>query len=311
MQSKQRENAPERIGKMERQREFEIVQHTRMNLLEIFLVEMTSRGPHGHDDLEIGLILEGSLTLFIDQERHDLRTGDLYVINRNQVHSFLNTRGRNRILAFQIHPDLYRRIDPRLAFLYLENNIIRSGALYQHLRETLLACAKVYFSPSDFRELKCFSLLFDALYQILTTAHCSFASGKASAAARNNTHRLNRITDYVAEHFSDPLSLQDIAAQEHVTPCHLSHFMKNMIGISLQEYLNQIRFEHALRLMDTTDLTLLDICLETGFSSTRYLNRVFQKNLGCSAKEYRQAKEKAAPYRHGPSYGQYTAALLL
>lgn len=140
--------------------------------------------------------------------------------------------------------------------------------------------------------MKCFSLLFDALYQILTTAHCSFASGKASAAARNNTHRLNRITDYVAEHFSDPLSLQDIAAQEHVTPCHLSHFMKNMIGISLQEYLNQIRFEHALRLMDTTDLTLLDICLETGFSSTRYLNRVFQKNLGCSAKEYRQAKEK-------------------
>ena len=86
---------------MERQREFEIVQHTRMNLLEIFLVEMTSRGPHGHDDLEIGLILEGSLTLFIDQERHDLRTGDLYVINRNQVHSFLNTRGRNRILPFR------------------------------------------------------------------------------------------------------------------------------------------------------------------------------------------------------------------
>ena len=95
LQSKQRENAPERIGKMERQREFEIVQHTRMNLLEIFLVEMTSRGPHGHDDLEIGLILEGSLTLFIDQERHDLRTGDLYVINRNQVHSFLNTRGQS------------------------------------------------------------------------------------------------------------------------------------------------------------------------------------------------------------------------
>ena len=225
---------------MERQREFEIVQHKRMNLLKIFLVKMTSRGPHGHDDLEIGLLLEGSLTLFIDQERHDLRT----------------------------------------------------GALYQHLRETLLECAKVYFSPSDFRELKCFSLLFDALYQILTSAHCSFATGKASAAARNNTHRLNRITDYIAEHFSEPLSLQDIAAQERVTPCHLSHFMKNMIGISLQEYLNQIRFEHALRLMDTIDLTLLDICLETGFSSTRYLNRVFQKNLGCSAKEYRQAEEK-------------------
>lgn len=201
-------------------------------------------------------------------------SGDLYVINLQPGHSFLNTHGRNRILAFQIHPDLYRRIDPRLAFLYLENNIIRSGALYQHLRETLLACAKVYFSPSDFRELKCFSLLFDALYQILTTAHCSFASGKASAAARNNTHRLNRSQTMSRNIFPTP-SPSRIRGAGTRYPLPSLPFRKNMTGISLREYLNQIRFEHALRLMDTTDLTLLDICLETGFSSTRYLNRVF------------------------------------
>ena len=39
-------------------KEMEIVRHTTMNHLEVFIVEMTSRGPHGHDDFELGMILE-------------------------------------------------------------------------------------------------------------------------------------------------------------------------------------------------------------------------------------------------------------
>lgn len=45
-------------------KEMEIVRHTTMNHLEVFIVEMTSRGPHGHDDFELGMILEGTMTLF-------------------------------------------------------------------------------------------------------------------------------------------------------------------------------------------------------------------------------------------------------
>ena len=42
-------------------KEMEIVRHTTMNHLEVFIVEMTSRGPHGHDDFELGMILEGTV----------------------------------------------------------------------------------------------------------------------------------------------------------------------------------------------------------------------------------------------------------
>ena len=82
-------------------KEMEIVRHTTMNHLEVFIVEMTSRGPHGHDDFELGMILEGTMTLFLEQEQYHLKAGDIYFINRYQVHSFSNKTGRNRILAFQ------------------------------------------------------------------------------------------------------------------------------------------------------------------------------------------------------------------
>ncbi len=275
-----------------RKEEFEIVHHTTMNFLEIFLVDMTARSPHGHGDLEIGILLDGALTLFTEFKQFELHAGDIYIINRYQIHSFLNKDGQNKILAFQIHPDFYRRIDYQLGLLRLDNSIIRIGALHDNLYQTLLSCAVLYFSSSSHNAIKCSSLVLDAIYQLLTCMNYTITSEKESATAKNNSRRLNRITDYISEHYMEHISLQNIASLENITTYHASHFITQMLGISFQEYLNNIRFEHAYQLVDKSDLPILDICLETGFSSSRYLNQMFIKKLGCSVKEYRKKQEK-------------------
>ncbi len=104
-------------------KEMEIVRHTTMNHLEVFIVEMTSRIPHGHDDFELGMILEGTMTLFLEQEQYHLKAGDIYFINRYQVHSFSNKTGRNRILAFQIDSDFYKHIFYQSKFLHFEDTV--------------------------------------------------------------------------------------------------------------------------------------------------------------------------------------------
>ena len=82
---------------------------------------------------------------------------------------------------------------------------------------------------------------------------------------------------------------------ERITTCHASHFIRKTLGISFQEYLNDIRFDHALRLLSQTDLSLLDICMESGFSGSRYLNQMFVKNFGCNAREYRASLKGRKP----------------
>ncbi|RKD30194.1 AraC family transcriptional regulator [Lacrimispora algidixylanolytica] len=282
---------------MHEKKEFEIIMHTTMNYLEIFLVEMTARAPHGHDDFEIGILLEGSLTIYIEKEPYELHAGDIFIINRYQVHSFLSKNSRNRILAFQIHTDFYRRVNYQLGFLYFKDNIFRSGVFYDNLYETLLCCADCYFSTTKHKDLKCSSILFEALYRLLNNGTYTMWCEKTTVTAQNNSLRLNRITEYISEHFNECLSLQDIAGLEKISTYHVSHFIKKMLGISFQEYLNQIRFEHALQIMKHSTLSILDICIESGFSSSKYLNQMFQKNFGCSAKEYLNMKEK--PYLTG------------
>ena len=279
-------------------KELEIVQHTTMNYLEIFLLEMFSRQPHGHEDLEIGILLEGTLRLYLETDMYTLQKGDIYIINRYQVHSFSRTPDKNRILAFQLDSDFYRRLNPTLGYVQFENTIIHSGLLHRHLYEKLLSCAGCYFARQPHYELRCSALMLEVLFALLTGTHCHTTSEKEYTLAQSNSVRLNRITDYIGSHYAERISLEELAAMENITAFHVSHFIKKMLGISFQEYLNNVRFEHALRLVNQTDFSILDICLETGFSSSRYLNQMFVKKLGCTVKEYRRSGEKpliAAP----------------
>lgn len=273
---------------MTNQKEYEIVHHNAMNHLELFLVEMKSRNPHGHSDLEIGIILEGNVELILEQKRIELHKNDIYVINRYQIHSFFNAGKRNLILAFQIHSKFYKNVSPDAARIQFENVITSNTPLYRHLYANLISCARMYYTEDMHYELKCASLLFDCLYHLSTTESSILISSKEYELTRASTLRLNRITDYIGEHYTERITLDDIATLESITTFHASHFIKKTLGVSFQDYVNHLRFEHALRLIRKTSLNILDICIESGFSSSRYLNQMFEKQFGMSASAYRK-----------------------
>ncbi len=272
-------------------KEVEIVQHTKMNSMELFLVEVMSRNPHGHDDLEIGMVIEGTLSLFLEQRAYILQTGDIYIINRHQIHS-LSSSGRNLTLATQIHTDFYRQVDYSLEYLRFEDPVICEGAIHQKLQKLFFQCAVSYFQDTPFHTLKCSGLMLQLLYELAGNVRCYIASEKESVSAYHNTLRLNRVIDYMNKHYTERICLQDLAELEHVTDYHISHFIQKMLGMSFQEYISLLRFRHALMLMQKTDLKLLDICLESGFSSTRYMNQMFERHFHCSAREYQKSNRQ-------------------
>jgi len=264
----------------------EIIRHTNQNHLEIFLIEMTSKHLHGHSDMELGIIWEGNMTVFIDEEKYELKSGDIYLINRYQMHSFSAPTGKNIILVFQIHTDFYRSVSHQLEFVRFQKNIFQSGPLFEKLSKLLIQCAQYYFCTAPYSDVKCSSLFLDALHTLLCNVPYITTNEREHSAVQNNVQRINRITDYIIEHHQEPISLNDIALLENITTCHASHFVKKMLHISFQEYLNNVRFDHALRLIHQTNLSILDICLSSGISSSHYLNQMFLKTFGCTTKEY-------------------------
>ncbi len=279
---------------MKQKKEVEIIDHSIMNHLKVFLVDMTSRAPHGHDDMEIGVILDGKMDLFIEDSHYSLVQNDIYIISRYQMHSFHCPGEKALILAFQIQDAFYTTINPGLHYFRTSCNVIRNGTgmLHQSLFSKLISCAGWYFSEEAFHDPKCASMILDILYSLFDHSCCSIITQKEADAMELHSVRLNHFTDYIGSHYMEQISLDTLAALEHISPCYVSHYFRENLGISFQEYLANIRFQRAYYLVRHTNLSITDICLESGFSSTRYLNQMFVKKLCMTVKEYRKSNDR-------------------
>lgn len=92
--------------------------------------------------------------------------------------------------------------------------------------------------------------------------------------------------------FSDlDLSVKTVAAQMGISPAYLGHLFRQQTGAYFNDYLANIRLEHAERLVATTNLKISEIVEKTGFASQTYFNRIFKRTFGVSPLAYRRQKK--------------------
>ena len=99
----------------------------------------------------------------------------------------------------------------------------------------------------------------------------------------------HKIRTYLHEHFSEKVSLQDIALHVYLSRTYVSTLFREETGCSITEYLNSVRVDHACRMLRETDLSLSEIAQACGFEDQSYFNRVFKKALCRSPIQYRRA----------------------
>lgn len=94
---------------------------------------------------------------------------------------------------------------------------------------------------------------------------------------------------YIEEHYKDKLKLSDVADQVYVSQWHLSKLLNRHLGQNFSEILNGIRINKAKELLKDPSLRIGDIADEVGFLDMAHFSRVFKKQVGISANEYRNS----------------------
>lgn len=268
--------------------EFEIVEHPHIMSFKAFIVKLVYRNLHMHSDFEICLILKGSVLVNLISGSFVLSQNDFAIFNPCQLHELRSKSSDSLILSLQISPNFCKSYFPSIS-----NLEFNTPQLNQYLPETVnkLILNEIteigyhYFNKESGYQLICLGLLNILFYQLINHAPYHLVSDEEKI---KRTNRLNRITNYIDENFSSKLLLSDIADLENLSLTYLSHFFKDNFNTTFQNYLMNIRFEKAKQLIVQTEEKLIDICLESGFSDIRYLNRMFFKQYGCTPKEYRK-----------------------
>ena len=222
---------------------YEIIELREDVPINLFLHSTNEYMMHIHKELEIILVVEGSINIRVVDKEYLLKENDLILINPGEAHSTSRTIEDNTCLVFQLDPKSIDFIYPLFSKVTIDCKSFDYGkeeqGRFDIIRKGLAKMLKELSKKAPGYQLKIGSetlLLIKGLLHNFDHAEINEASLEES---KDNIIRMNRIIRYIDENLYDLVTLEDIANLEGMSIYYLSRLFKNSIGMTFQEYKNQ------------------------------------------------------------------------
>ncbi len=157
-------------------------------------------------------------------------------------------------------------------------------------RAIRLGVTRFLLKPSNMEELE------EAITAMVNNLRENGILPEESSAKETETEHLdneasnfivNNAMKYIEQNYSHKLTLCELAEKTYVSQWHLSKLLNRNLGQNFSEILNNIRIKEAQKLLCDPSLRIGDIAERVGFLDMAHFSRVFKKNVGISANEYR------------------------
>ena len=234
---------------------------------------------HCHEFYEIELIISGRGSYIIDGVEHRIENNMLFFMTPVDFHEVITEETQVITLMF-----MGEACDSDLLFHLTTISNLDSVKLSDDDARYLSAIMhELNIASSQNDEKYSFYLLNSILGKI-----CRIKNLKR----HGHMSRVQRAMLYVQNNFRYDIALSDVAADAGVTPSYMSSIFSNGCGINFKEYLNTIRYDYAKKLLEHSNMTVTDICFESGFCDYANFERQFKERFSVSPTQYRKDKKK-------------------
>ncbi|MDO5539234.1 MAG: AraC family transcriptional regulator [Eubacteriales bacterium] len=250
----------------------------------LYMVHRVSKhvSPHLHNSAEFVYVTEGTLELGVGQELYHMEKGDLGIVFPDVIHHY-------QVLSPQSSKAYYLMASPALCGQFSddikkycpENPVIKKEQVHPDIcrvlrlliselnsKEQNPAVEQAYIQIIMARSMPCFKMI----------EKCSIGSNDI----------IYQTVSYVAKHFREELSLEIVAKDLGVSKYVLSRVFSGTFHSNFKQYINEQRLNYVSTLLECTDQTITEICMDAGFESQRTFNRVFQEKYKMTPREYRK-----------------------
>lgn len=256
-------------------------------------LEPFERNNHYHGTYEVFYLVSGERNYFIKEKLYPIQAGDLVFINKFDVHktSGLGNPEHERIVinfsdtfVSGIHPQqpsgllgLFKLDRPLLRLTAAEQEAVLS--IFHKMEQEIVDQAPSYEH-----------LLRMLLTELLIRAGRILDSSPAPAQVSNNPlhQKITDIVKFIHTHYPSKITLEALSAAFYISPYYLSRIFKEITGFTIINYVNLTRIREAQRLLNDTDMKIVDIAEEVGFESLTHFDRTFKKIMGMTASKYRK-----------------------
>ncbi len=258
---------------------------------------------HYHDEYELNLIVnaEGAKRIVGD---HVARIGniELVLVGSNLYHGWFDDACQSKEITevtIQFHRNLFNQeflCKNQLSFIRNMFDKAQQGILFS--QETIYSLKDRLIGLKD-------KTGFDSVLELMAILHRLSQSDNMRTLSSvgfdnhyeySNSRRIASVFEYMNEHYSEPITLADMAAHASMHEASFSRFVKKSTGKTFIDSLNEIRLGHATRLLIDTNQTIAEIAYSCGFNNISNFNRIFKRKKNCTPKEFRENFSGARVY---------------
>ena len=254
---------------------------------------------HYHEELELTLILKSSGTRFVGDSIQQFSAGDLVLVGENVPHvwknddSYYQESSNKKAEAIVIHFlknfagvgffDLPEMSKIKTLINEAKRGIFFSGKLKVVLAERI----KALIGKSSFDQMIGLLEILNIMANSNDVQKLSTV-GFSNSFSSTNGDQINRIYEYIIEHFRSDISLEKVAQMAHMTPTAFCRFFKSRTRKTFTQFLNEIRISFACRLLIAGKEDVSQVCFDCGFNNLSYFNRQFKKIKNETPSSYRE-----------------------
>lgn len=271
----------------------ETVEYNRVSQIRLYNnAEYENYPAHWHTPIEIVMPTKNTYTALLGKESIELNTDDILFICPGVIHALRSPETGERII-FQAEIGILRGIPEVESTLSLISPAIlispeTSPNIYKQIKQIILSVNTEYHSNNPLSSAAIYSKLLELFVLVgrnFTENTIQFDTGNQKQ--KEYTEKFIQICNYINEHCTEDLTLDDVAKLAGFSKYHFSRLFKQFSNVTFYKYLNQKRISYAEILLADASNSITEVALRSGFSSLSAFIRMFKLIKQCTPTEFR------------------------
>ena len=126
----------------------------------------------------------------------------------------------------------------------------------------------------------------------ISTALNEFIELVYSSQDARKVTQIRPAINYIDANYNKSITLADVARASHLSVSRLAHLFKEQMGITIIDYLTNVRIERAKQLLLATDQNCTEVCFEVGYNNQSYFTRTFKGLVGMTPRQFKVRNQR-------------------